>query len=169
MTESKAAKAERELLRQESIDYLRPMLKPGTEVATLVTHVARSGMSRSIKCYVIHNGTLHHITGHVARLTGNSVDHNNGGVKVGGCGMDMGFAIVYSLGRTLYPDGFRCAGKSCPSNDHSNPRHVVHRDDDGWVEGLGMCHQPGYVGPMERDGKSKHRGDGGYALNQRWI
>ncbi len=162
MTLSKAEQANRDLRRQEAIDYLRPMLKPGTEVQTIVTHVARSGMSRSIKCYVVHGGRLHDITYHVARITLNPVDENHGGVKIGGCGMDMGFALVYGLGRTLYPDGFRCAGKRCPSNDHCNTR----RDDQGEpikdADGRN-------IGPWPSDGRMRHRGDGGYALNQRWI
>lgn len=29
----------------------------------------------------------------------------NGGIKCDGCGMDMGFQLVYSLGRTLWPLG----------------------------------------------------------------
>lgn len=26
-------------------------------------------------------------------------------IKIGGCGMDMGFALVYELGMKLWPDG----------------------------------------------------------------
>ena len=30
---------------------------------------------------------------------------DDGGIKIGGCGMDMGFYLVYNLGYTLYPNG----------------------------------------------------------------
>ena len=33
------------------------------------------------------------------------------GIKIGGCGMDMGFAIVYALGRKLFPEGFKVNGR----------------------------------------------------------
>ena len=33
-----------------------------------------------------------------------------GGLVVGGCGMDMGFHVVYSLGRVLWPKGFKVNG-----------------------------------------------------------
>ena|ERR1035437_1828097 len=29
----------------------------------------------------------------------------------GGCGMDMGFHLVYNLGRTLFPEGFKVEGR----------------------------------------------------------
>jgi hypothetical protein len=32
-------------------------------------------------------------------------DSDKGGISIAGCGMDMGFALVYDLGRTLYPKG----------------------------------------------------------------
>jgi len=34
----------------------------------------------------------------------------SGGIKIGGCGMDMGFELVYCLGRKLFPDGFKVKG-----------------------------------------------------------
>lgn len=156
---------------EESTARLRAMLKPGSTVYTKVDHVARSGMTRWIECYIParvarhaeRDWTIHNITHDVAVVTGsplNTRDHY--GVEVGGCGMDMGFALIYSLSSVLYRDGFRCAGRSCGSNDHSNPRNrgtynYETREYDG------------YIGPMPRDGRSKHRGDGGYALNQRWM
>uniref|UniRef100_A0AB74UFV0 Uncharacterized protein n=1 Tax=Caulobacter phage BL57 TaxID=3348355 RepID=A0AB74UFV0_9VIRU len=40
-----------------------------------------------------------------ARAMGDTWDSDRLGIKVGGCGMDMGFHLVYSLGRTLWPNG----------------------------------------------------------------
>ena len=31
--------------------------------------------------------------------------HTTGGLVIGGCGMDMGFHVVYNLGRAMWPDG----------------------------------------------------------------
>jgi hypothetical protein len=42
------------------------------------------------------------------------------GIVVRGCGMDMGFHLVYNLSSILFADSFTCIGPGCPSNDHSN-------------------------------------------------
>lgn len=155
---------------EEAREHLAKLLKPGDTILTNVTHEARSGMSRSIECYVVKGGDLRKITYYVARVGGYTIDQNHGGVKVGGCGMDMGFHVVYSLSSQLFRDGFRCAGAKCGSNDHMNARRRPHPGDPDWIDdGRGYTEQPGYLGPMPRDGRTKHRGDGGYALNQRWM
>jgi hypothetical protein len=92
----------------------------------------------------------------VARVLGEKL--RDGGLGVGGCGMDMGFHLVYSLSRALFPTGFGCIGRVtnakgertawCNSNDHHNgdrdhTRHTTRR-------------------------KHWHR-DGGYALVHRWM
>ena len=44
----------------------------------------------------------------------------DGSVIVGGCGMDMGFNIVYSLSRRLWPKGFKLPkGKAGRNGDTS--------------------------------------------------
>lgn len=40
-----------------------------------------------------------------SRATGYTLDRDRGGLKMGGCGMDMGFQAVYSLGRAMWPNG----------------------------------------------------------------
>jgi hypothetical protein len=60
--------------------------------------------------------------------------------------MDMGFALVYGLARTLYRDDFACSGeRTCPSNDHVNE----------WGT-------PNFTAGREHS-------DAGYALRHRWI
>jgi hypothetical protein len=46
-----------------------------------------------------------------ARAMGDRYDRDRQGIKIGGCGMDMGFSLVYDLGRTLYPRGFKVNGR----------------------------------------------------------
>lgn len=135
---------------------LRAMLTPGTTVHTGLDHVSRSGMSRRISVYIVRDGDITDITWLVAKA-GYGKLHAQGGISMGGCGMDMGFALVYGVGRMLYPNGFPCTGSKgytssgrkarhprCMSNDHVNGDSVYRR------------------------GKN-HGGDGGYALNQRWL
>jgi hypothetical protein len=119
----------------EAREKLRELLPPGTTVSTILRHVSRSGMQRSISPII--DGEDYSWL--VRRAIGGIIDQRNGGIKRTGCGMDMGFDLVYSLSRALYPNGFACIGERCPSNDHSN-------------------HDPGPA-----------HGDGGYALEQRWL
>ena len=94
----------------EAIERLRELLPEGSTVHTFVTHAARSNMSRSISCCVatIENGRpqIQKIDAWVCRALRLPFDQKHGGVKVGGCGMDMGFHIVNSLSYALhgYPD-----------------------------------------------------------------
>lgn len=62
-------------------------------------------MSRRLDFYLIRKGQLVWITGHVANITEHK-QHRDGSMKVGGCGMDMGFAMVYELSRRLFPNGY---------------------------------------------------------------
>lgn len=147
--------------RDEARDTLRALLPPGTEVRTLLRHVSRSGMMRAIDVYVIHDNNLQRITWSVAKATGEKYSNKYDALEVGGAGMDMGFAVVYGLSRTLYPDGFYCIGEGddnwrgrCPSNDHSNDYGAFKRGERA----------------TERDySLTRHHKDGGYALTQRWI
>lgn len=90
--------------RQEAIDQLRKMLPVGSRVKTILRHVSASGMSRDIS--VIHGD--YNLTYLVAKAIGYPLREKNGYhvIRMSGCGMDMGFQLVYLLGRALYPDGF---------------------------------------------------------------
>lgn len=128
--------------RRNAVAQLRGIFPPGSAAKTILRHVTASGMGRSIS--VISPADCEDVTWLVSRATGDKLDHKRGGIKVGGCGMDMGFALVYNLSRALYPDGFTCSGINpiCPSNDHSNG---------------------------DRDFSPHMHRDGGYAIRQRWL
>jgi len=163
MSETQAAKVERE----EAKAKLREWIKPGDTVHTILRHVSRSGMQREIGIVLLKDGTDLHPNYLVAKAIGERIGKRDG-IIVGGCGMDMGFQVVYSLGRTLWPDGFGCIGKGCRSNDHSNgdrdyaPHGLT--DENGRPENR-------EAGPGEvADGCRAHwHNDGGYALNHRWL
>jgi hypothetical protein len=134
--------------RDEARAELRARLKPGQEILCVLRSVSRSGMSRVIDLKVIEDGEMRGLGWTAARALGDKYDTKAEGIKVPGCGMDMGFHIVYSLSSVLWRDGFDCIGtgpagrtegRPCPSNDHSN-----------------------------RDPSHHHR-DGGYALRSRWV
>lgn len=102
-------KAETE--KTEAIEHLRKWLKPGDTVYTILRHVSRSGMQRQISVVVLvkdEDGSIIdlHPNWSVAKATGYRL--NKGGANdaliVDGAGMDMGFDVVYNLGRVLFPD-----------------------------------------------------------------
>ena len=139
--------------RENALARLREMVKPGDTLYTVLRHVSRSGMSRSISCIVHTPEGPVDMSWAVARALGWSFDRRNDGVKVSGCGMDMGFHLVYSLSYTLFKNGagdrpgqgFVCIGEGCPANDHNNPPY-----------------------PLAVAGSMTHS-DAVYALRQRWL
>ena len=92
--------------REQAKDELRKLLKPGTTVYTILNHCSTSGMSRSISLAIGQkDGSIRNLDYLVATAKGARIDEKHGGLRVGGCGMNMGFHLVYSLGRTLWPNG----------------------------------------------------------------
>ena len=101
---TKAQQAERD----ESIKVLRKMLRPGTAVYCKLDHVSKSGMMREISLYIVYKRELVCINWRASQIIGwNQGKH--GGIKVSGCGMDMGFHLVRTLSSRLYPKGFKLA------------------------------------------------------------
>lgn len=92
--------------RNEALEHLRDMLKPGDKIHTVLRHVSKSGMSRSIDMYLIRDNSPIYLTGYAAMVLQGTIDKTNRGLKTTGVGMDMGFAMVYDLSYRLYPDGF---------------------------------------------------------------
>jgi hypothetical protein len=107
-------------------------------------------MSRRIDLFARTPDGPMFITGMAAAAMGERWDRDKGGIVVSGCGMDMGFHLVYNLSYTLWPFGHDCVGKpcsshpkGCPSNDHSN-------------------------GDRNYSPDHTHT-DGGYALRHNWL
>ena len=98
-------KSGKEEARSEAKAKLRKLVKQGGIVYTALEHRSTSGMTRHISCYVVSCREIENITYYVANLLGYRRAKNTGGLVVTGCGMDMGFHVVYNLGRTLFPKG----------------------------------------------------------------
>ena len=101
-TLTKKRQAEAEQAREE----LREMFA-GDEcpvIGTILRHCSVSGMSRDISLYYKDTN----ITYLAGVAMGDNVRSSNGfnAIRVQGCGMDMGFHLVYGLSITLF-----CAGK----------------------------------------------------------
>lgn len=88
--------------REEAISRLRSTMPKGSTVYTSLAHVSKSGMSRSIRAFLMVENEPLEVTYWVARALGDSIDSKRGGVKVTGCGMDMGYDLVHRLSYTLH-------------------------------------------------------------------
>ena len=134
--------------RDEAIAKLREWLKPGDTVYTILRHVSASGMSREIGMGLLSCEGGRAVDLHPNWLVSTALGERVGkrdGIIVSGAGMDMGFHLVYNLGRVLWPAGYPCSGETCRSNDHSND-YTCRREVD-----------------------AHHHRDGGYALAHRWL
>ena len=83
------------------------------EVLCLVTHVSASGMSRDIRLFYVcqrdtHDGQadLQEITGLARDVLRKPAGKDGRGVRIGGCGMDMTFALVSDLSHALYGNAY---------------------------------------------------------------
>lgn len=140
--------------KEKAIAELRKELKPGDTVYTKLLHCAKSGMMRIVDVIVIRDNEPLRYTWAAAKAAGFSYNTKHEGIRVDGCGMDVGFEVVYNLSHVLFPDGFKCIGYEarCPSNDHSND----------YMDNKGKSREELYS--TERVHKS-----GGYALRHRWL
>jgi hypothetical protein len=129
--------------QEEAKEELRKIIPPGSTVYTILHQVSRSGMSRHIGVRCIQNDDngkpfIRYLDGLVARALGERIA-KNGGLVVGGCGMDMGFHIVNCLSYCL----------------HGNkPEQVAEQiAKHGWVEG----------------GRYTKKDHPGYTLSHEWM
>lgn len=114
-TTRKTSKKEQKAL---DVEYAREQLlthylTEGDTVYTVLRSVSSSGMSRTMSLKVAKDGKILDLTYYAAAVLDYPLVEVNGSraLRVGGCGMDMGFHIVYSLSSVL----FRKAGESADS------------------------------------------------------
>jgi hypothetical protein len=110
--------------RDDAESKLRGMIKPGTAITTVLRHRSASGMTRSISAMAVVDGRIECLDFWVARVLGRRIDPKHGGVKCHGAGMDMGFELIYSLGRKMWPDG---------TPDPHGTRHGAADTDGGYA------------------------------------
>ena len=93
---------------KNATEMLKKFCPQGETVQCVLRGVSRSGMQRRIDFYVIVNQNrgagmrpyLQYISGWMAVLLG--MTRQDRGLKVNGCGMDMGFHMVDTLASALY-------------------------------------------------------------------
>ena len=91
--------------KQEAIEYIKKHIKKGDTLYTKIVKVSPSGLSRQITVLDIKDGTPSYWSYYVSKALGYKLK-DDGSILVQGCGMDMGFHVVYSLSQTLFNDGY---------------------------------------------------------------
>jgi hypothetical protein len=92
------------LYREQCRKELLKLLKPGSTIHTILCHVSKSGMQREIKLVVCSKDGIRNIS-YLASVVMKDRIGKRDGIIIGGCGMDMGFALVHNLGYYLWPNG----------------------------------------------------------------
>jgi hypothetical protein len=102
----KLSKREQALMdRNYSIErLLTHYVKAGTKVYTILRHVSSSGMSRNISLVIANGDEVIDITYYASHALEDKLIESKGhrAIRVNGCGMDMGFHLVYNLSSVLF-------------------------------------------------------------------
>ena len=139
---------------------LRKWIKPGDTVHTILDHVSSSGMSRDIRVVLLRDGEATHPNYSVSVALGYPRAKRGDGMRVGGCGMDMGFHIVHSLGYALFgEEAEHGTGKAA----NALRKAIYNADKFYWHQG-GKTEKPDWTKP----GRQWFAG-AGYALKHRWL
>lgn len=109
MTTTAEKKTSKKAQKALDVAYAREQLlthyvSEGSTVYTVLRSVSSSGMSRTISLKVAKEGKILDLTYYAAIVLEWPLVEVNGSraLRVGGCGMDMGFHTVYTLSRVLF-------------------------------------------------------------------
>ena len=145
--------------KNEARANLRKWIKPGDTVHTLLEHVSRSGMSRTIRVVLLKDGEALHPNYAVSTLLGYPCAKRGNGFNVGGCGMDMGFHVVHSLGYALFgEEASKGTGKEANALRRAIGKHTKF-----------YLTQGGAKMPDWRKPDPRWFGATGYAIKHRWL
>lgn len=108
------------------VNLVKWIRKTRPKLYTVLRNVSSSGMSRVIDVYIIRDNKPVWISHLVSQVTHYKRDKKYNGLKVGGCGMDMGFAVAYDFSSTVFPTGFRYR-----KNEHHRNNDPAPVDPDG--------------------------------------
>jgi len=92
--------------KQEALKRLQEVFKKGDTLYTQLEHVSKSGMMRHIKVRQLKNDRPLDWTYLVSKALEWNMSDKTYAIKVSGCGMDMGFHLIYTLSRRLFNDGY---------------------------------------------------------------
>lgn len=96
-----AKELDREYCTEKLLEHY---LTEGSKVYTILRRVSASGMTRHLSVIMAQEGEVLDITYYVAGVLDESLHEVNGHrtIKQNGCGMDMGFNLIYNLSSVLF-------------------------------------------------------------------
>jgi hypothetical protein len=105
LSKKEQKQADFEYAKKQLLEYY---LEEGATVYTIIRSVSSSGMSRTISLKVARGGQILDLTYFASVVLGWPLVEKNGSraLRVGGCGMDMGFHTVYTLASVLFRDKY---------------------------------------------------------------
>lgn len=115
LSQKKLSKEEIASARDQLLEYF----KQDNRVYTRLMRVSSSGMYRVMSLHIARDNQILNITWLASRVLGSTLKDVDGSWGIGrsGCGMDMGFDLVYNLSMKLY----------CPGNyDHDSAYRLKH-------------------------------------------
>lgn len=90
--------------KQKTIEWLKKLIKEDDTIYLILRHVSQSGMARDIDMFIIKDNEPLLIGWKASNLVGERWHKDNYGIRITGCGMDMGFSLVASLAKILFGD-----------------------------------------------------------------
>lgn len=82
----------------KALEFLRRFLRKGTKIYTVLRHVSPSGTSRFIDLYVMKQNEPIRLTWSASVMLEWTYSRHREALRVNGCGTDVGFQAVYTLG-----------------------------------------------------------------------
>ena len=92
--------------KKDAIKFLKTKIKKGDTLYTQIRHVSQSGMMRHISVRQTKKNYPLNWDYQVSIALDWKLSKDNQGIKIGGCGMDMGFHLIYTLSQTLFNNGY---------------------------------------------------------------
>jgi len=89
----------------KALEFLRRFLRKGTKVYTVLRHVSPSGTSRFIDLYVVKQNEPIRLTWSASVMLEWTYSRQREALRVNGCGTDVGFQAVYTLGDIVLGNG----------------------------------------------------------------
>jgi hypothetical protein len=131
-------------LKEETIAELRTILPPGSTVYTEIASSDTSNWPREthVKLYVLKDKEPRSITRTAGCAAAFRMSKSDDAIVSFKSLRKAEFAVVAALSAALFPDGFQCIGKGCPSHEHprgdSNYAPHLHKDGSNALRVFGL-------------------------------
>lgn len=89
----------------KALEFLRKFLRKGTTIYTVLRHVSASGTSRFIDLYVVKQNEPIRLTWSASVMLEWTYSRQREALRVNGCGTDVGFQAVHTLGEIVLGNG----------------------------------------------------------------